>query len=67
MRRNDDSSLGIPRAILELKHKSMLYSYRNKHLMWLQFVSFGCSDKLPNEIGLEKGFSEHYDLSFTPY
>ena len=45
----------------------MLYSYHNKHLMWLQFVSIGCSDKLPNEIGLEKELSEHYDLSFTPY
>ena len=34
--------------------------------MWSQLVSTGCNDKLLNEIGLEIGFSEHYDLFFTP-
>ena len=66
-RRNDDYLLGIPRANLELKHMSITCSYHNKHIMWLQFVSIGCSDKLLNEIDLETRFSEHYDLSFTPY
>ena len=32
--RNDDYSLGIPRANLELKHMSIICSYHNKHLMW---------------------------------
>ena len=66
-RRNDDYSLGIPRGNLELKHMPIICSYHNKHLIWSQFVSIGCDDKLLNEIGLEIGFSEHYDLSFTPY
>ena len=34
--------------------------------MWSKFVSIGCNDKLLNEIGLEIGFSENNDLSFTP-
>ena len=32
--RNDDYSLGIPRANLELKHMSIICSYHNKHLIW---------------------------------
>ena len=33
-RRNDDYSLGIPRANLELKHMSIMCSYDNMLLMW---------------------------------
>ena len=66
-RRNEDYSFGILRGNLELKHMPLICSYHNKHLMWLQFVSIGCNDKLLNEIDLEIGFSEHYDLSFTLY
>ena len=31
---NDHSSLGIPRANLELKHMSIICSYHNILLMW---------------------------------
>ena len=64
---NDDYWLGIPRANLELKHVSIICSYHNKHLMWSLFISIGGNDKLLNERDLEIGFSEHYDLPFTPY
>ena len=67
MGRNSDYSLGIPRANLELEHISLICSYHNKHLIWSQFISIGCNDKLLNKIGLEIGFSEHYDLSFASY
>ena len=33
--RNDDYSLGIPRANLELEHMSIICPYHNKHLMRL--------------------------------
>ena len=33
-RRNDDYSLGIPRANLELEHMSIMCSYDNMLLMW---------------------------------
>ena len=99
--RNNDYSLGIPRANLELEHMSTICSNHNKHLTlsrrrqlsyrnqsidlrsksmdWflydnglrlervLKFVSMACNDKLLWEIGLEIGFSELYDLSFTSY
>ena len=35
--------------------------------MWSLFISIGGNDKLLNERDLEIGFSEHYDLPFTPY
>ena len=65
--RHDDYSNGIPRASLELKHMSIVCSYHNMIPMWSWFISIGCNDKLLNETGLEIGFSEHHDLSFTPY
>ena len=65
MERNNDYSLGIPRVNLELEHIYVICSYHKKHLIWSLFISIGCNDKLLNEIGLEIGFSEHYDLSFT--
>ena len=65
--RNNDYWLGIPRANLERKHMSIACSYHNKHTMWSYVISIGCTDKLLNETGLEIGFSEHYDSSFTPY
>ena len=33
-RRNEDYSLGIPRANLEMKHMPIICSYHNKHLIW---------------------------------
>ena len=65
--RNNDYSLEIPRANLELKHMSIIYSYHNKLLMWSQFISIWCNDKLLYEIGHAIGFLEQCDMHFTPY
>ena len=49
--RNDDYLLGIPKANFELTHMSMISSYNTMLLMWSQFISIRCNDKL-NDIGL---------------
>ena len=62
MGRNDNDTLGIPRANLELKHWSYVHN----------FFQFGAVTNHEIELAtlITKQmffvFSEHYDLSFTP-
>ena len=51
--RNDDNTLGIPRANLELKHMFILHSqYVHTMVICASFISVRCNDKSLNEISL---------------